>query len=531
MFVPPLVFETSPPVRGPMQSKPVSRALRDSDMALLLGIALVPLVLNLLFINQYGYSRDEFYYLACGAHLDWGYVDHPPLIALVAYLVSKVFGTSLLAIRILPALAQSALVVVTGMIARELGARRFAQCLAAICVALAPIFLFTGHVLSMNCFDFLLWALGSYVLILIFKHDRPKLWLLFGLIAGVGLMNKLSMGFLGAGLVVGLVLKAEWKHFRSKWLWLGGAVAFAIFLPHIIWQIHNGFPTREFIANASAGKLNPISLFGFFKVVALTANPLILPVWLAGLVYLLFARQARPFCSLGWMSLFVFALLIATKEKPTYVAPALPLLMAAGAVAIETLIQRFRPRVLKPAILAAVSLSQAIIVPLFFPVLPVESYLRYAAFLGLEVPAIERHRMGALPQHFADMFGWENLVASVAQVYHRLPSEDRARCAIFATNYGRAGAIDVLGEKYGLPKSICGHNSYFLWGPRNYTGEIMLVIDNDPEGLRERFAEVTVAAKINNKYSMPYESDLPICICRKPNVPLKDLWPRTKRYG
>jgi len=514
-----------------MPSKSFFREFLRSDLAVLFGIALVPLVLHLVFINQYGYSRDEFYYLACGEHLDWGYVDHPPFIALVAFLLSKTLGTSLLAIRILPALVESALVVLTGLMARELGGSRFAQALAALAVALAPVFLFMGHVLSMNAFDYLFWALASVVLILILKYDRPKLWLAFGLIAGVGLMTKYSMGFMGAGLVVGLVFAAQWKHFTSKWLWLGGALALAIFLPHVLWEIRNGFPTREFIANATSGKIIPLSPFGFLKLVTLSANPITLPIWLAGLGYLLLARQARTFRVLGWMSLFVFGLLIATRTKPYYTAPALPLLMAAGGVAIATLLDRCRLLWPKAVVLAAVALGEGILVPLFVPMLPVETYIGYAGFIGLDVPSAERHTIGKLPQHYADMFGWENLVANVARVYNSLPADERAKAAIYTTNYGRAGSIDLFGKRYGLPKSICGHNSYFLWGPRDYTGEVMIVVGGNPEELRQVFGEVTVAARVTNNYSMPYESDLPICICRRLKGSLKDLWPMTKSYG
>jgi len=231
------------------------------------------------------------------------------------------------------------------------------------------------------------------------------------------------------------------------------------------------------------------------------------------------------------ISLFVLLLLIATKSKPYYTAPALPLLMAAGGLAIETLLTRSRFVWPKPAVLAVVALGQVILVPLFVPVLPVETYIRYSTFLGLEVPSGERHKMGRLPQHYADMFGWENLVANVARVYGSLPPDERAVCAIYTTNYGRAGSIDLFGKKYGLPKSICGHNSYYMWGPRDYTGEVMLVIDNNPEELHKVFAEVTVAAQVTNEYSMPYENDVPICICRKPKAPLKNLWPLTKSYG
>ncbi|HTS70896.1 MAG TPA: glycosyltransferase family 39 protein, partial [Terriglobia bacterium] len=272
-----------------MQPRRFARQFLASEMALPFGIALIPLILHLLFINQYGYSRDEFYCLACGEHLEWGYVDHPPFIALAAFLIRNTLGTSLLAIRILPALTVSAVVVLTGRMAQELGGDQFAQALASLAVALAPIFLFTGHIFSMNAFDYFFWALAAYVLILILKYDRPKLWLLFGLIAGVGLMTKYSMGFLGAGLMVGLIAARGWKHFKCKWFWLGGMLAAVIFLPHVIWEIRAGFPTREFIGYASTEKIIPLSPFGFLKLAALSVNPVTLPIWMAGLGYLLVA--------------------------------------------------------------------------------------------------------------------------------------------------------------------------------------------------------------------------------------------------
>jgi hypothetical protein len=206
-------------------------------------------------------------------------------------------------------------------------------------------------------------------------------------------------------------------------------------------------------------------------------------------------------------------------------------MMAAGGVAIATLIDRFRLLWLKSVVLAAVALSQLILVPLFVPVLTIETYIRYARFIGLDVPSGERNKIGRLPQHFADMFGWENLVANVAGVYNSLPPDDRAKCAIYTTNYGRAGAIDLFGRQYELPKCICGHNSYFLWGPRDYTGEVMLVVGDNPEELRKVFEEVIVAVKTASEFSMPYENNVLIMICRKPNVPLKTLWPLTKSYG
>jgi len=215
-----------------------------SDTALLLGIALTALVAQLLVSGRYGYFRDEFYYFACGEHLDWGFVDQPPFVALVAFLVRHLLGESLLAIRFLPAVCNALVILLTGLMARELGGGRFAQWFAALATLIAPVYLIICHVFSMNCFDHVFWALAAYIVIKILKEDRPRLWVLFGLVAGVGLMNKYSVGFLGLGLVAGLVLTPARKYLWSKWLWLGGAIAFLIFLPHILWEEQHGFPTR-----------------------------------------------------------------------------------------------------------------------------------------------------------------------------------------------------------------------------------------------------------------------------------------------
>jgi 4-amino-4-deoxy-L-arabinose transferase-like glycosyltransferase len=261
--------------------------------ALALGNALLHLAVILAGIGSYGYFRDELYYVACGERLAWGYVDHPPLVALVARLATELFGTSPLALRILPILAGSGVVLMTGLLARELGGGRFAQGLAALCVVIAPAYLFTFHILSMNAFDVLLWALGAWVLARIMRLLRTgdrRLWLAFGLIAGLGLLNKWSFLFFGFGVFAGLLLTPARRQLLTPWPWLGGALAGLLALPHVLWQIAHGWPTLEFIANATADKNVALAPGAFLAEQVMQVHPLTLPVWLGGLVFCLAAR-------------------------------------------------------------------------------------------------------------------------------------------------------------------------------------------------------------------------------------------------
>jgi hypothetical protein len=175
-------------------------------------------------------------------------------------------------------------------------------------------------------------------------------------------------------------------------------------------------------------------------------------------------------------------------------------------------------------------LGGALLAPLAIPLLPPETYIRYTKAIGLEQPAIETHELGPLPQIFADQFGWDEMAATVARVYNSLPPEVRARTAIFAQTYGQAGAIDLFGPKYGLPPAISNHQSYFLWGPRGYTGESMIVMDDSQQDLERQFASVQKVAHVYHPYSMPYEH-FDVFYCQGMHQPLAQIWPRLKRWN
>ena len=506
--------------------------------------ASLTLLFHLLTVQGYGYFRDELYHLANAEHLGFGYVEHPPFIGLITALVRATLGDSRFAIRLLPALAAAATVWIGVRLAREFGGGRFARALAGLSLLAMPGLIGTCSILSMNAFDVLCWAACALVVTRILRGGDPRLWLLFGLIAGVGLENKISVLFLGVGIVGGLVLAKRWEAFRSGWLWAGGALAGLIFAPYVVWQALHGWPLLEFMSNARRLKNVDLSFLAFMREQVLMANPLALPVWAAGLAYLFFARAARPFRAIGWIYPVVLAAMLAAGDaKPYYMIPCYTVLFAAGGVAIEGFSRRAealrRPMNLgsivassvRVVVVALVIVGGVVTAPLAKPVLPLETFVRYTRALGLSASSGERQKLGRLPQMYADMQGWPELAQTVADVYRTLPAAERARACVFAQNYGQAGAIDLFGPRLGLPKAISGHNSYYFWGPRDCTGDVLIVIGDNRKRLEELFEQVDLGATYRCADCMPYEATKGIWIVRKlRRGTLQTLWPDFKKF-
>jgi 4-amino-4-deoxy-L-arabinose transferase-like glycosyltransferase len=501
------------------------------DAAFLAFPALASILLHLPFLEKYGWFRDELYYVACGLRPAFGYVDHPPLVAWIARAVWELSGQSHAALRFLSVLTGAAVIFLTGWTAREMGGGRFAQALAAVCALSAPVYLFMFHTFSMNPFDVLFWTLGAFVVARILRTGNGRLWLAFGLVTGLGLLNKHSILFFGFGVVVGLLLTPERRHLRERWIWLGGAIAAALALPHVLWQISNGWPTAEFIHNATTYKNVALSPFAFAAEQVMQMNPFTAVVWIAGLGWLLIGRNGRPFRVLGWMYVAAFAVLISQSSKAYYLAPAYPVLFAAGGTALESGVWRLRAGVLRPALAGALLIlllaGGAIGAPLVVPMLSIPDLIRYQNALGIHPSAGERQRLGDLPQHFADMHGWPEMVAEVARVYRSLPPAEQAKAGVFGQNYGEAGAIEILGRAAGLPPAMSGHNNYFLWGPQA-TGEVLIVLGGDEEDNRAACPRLERAGTVRCEHCMPYEDDLPVWLCR--GADLRRLWPRLKEF-
>lgn len=504
--------------------------------ALVGALALAKLALHLAAAGVYGFFIDELYFLACGEHLAWGYVDFPPLTAVQAWLARHLFGDSAYAIRLFPALAGAGLVLVAGAMARRLGGGRFAQALAALCVLVAPVYLAFSTYLSMNPVDALVWAGCAYVVLRMAQTGDTRLWLAFGLLAGIGLLNKHTMLVYGFAVVVGLLLTPQRRLLASPWLLAGGLLAAAIAAPNALWELRHGFPHAELIANIEkSGRDGRMGFLAFWQSELLFLNPLAAPVWIAGLAGLFFSRTLAVARPLGWAFVVAIACLFATtpgSHKSYYAAAAYPILIAAGAVVLERATTGRVVRRGRLAYAGALAAAGVLIAPSVVPLLPAETYLRYARATGIGQPRLENRATNAMPQLFADRFGWPEMVGTVARVYGSLPADERARTGIFANDFGQAGAIDFYGPRLGLPKAISGHLTYWYWGPRDYTGESLIVLGERREELEREFEEVRAMAEVGHPYAMRQEH-FTVFLCRRPRGgwTLRETWPKVKNWS
>src|SRR5260370_6038961 len=461
-----------------------SSFLADGMLVVLL-LALANFLLHLYFNNRYGYFRDEFNYMACGDHLAWGYVDHPPLIPFLIRLSRRLLGDSLRSIRFIPALASSLLIVQTAAIARDLAGLRYALLLSAICALIAPQYLSNGSLLGTNCLEPNLWMGCAYFAILAIKRNHPRYWLWFGVFAGLGMGEQYSIALLGLGIVVGLLVTVQRRVFGNRWIWLGALAALLIFLPNLRWNIHYHWPFLELMRNIKAeGRDVVLGPLQYFFQQTLLVHPLTAPIWITGLLALFFSWQLKSYRFLGWTYLLCYAVLFALHGKNYYLAPIYPMLLAAGAVVIESAVEQPRRTWLKPAIIIILLASGAHLMPVVVPVLSPDGFIAYMKYLPFRLPGMEHsHASATLPQWYSHQFGWQEIVAETAQAWDRIPAEERHDCGIFAQDYGQAGSIDFFGPRYGLPHALSGHQTYYLWGPQGYSGNCMIVLDDEIEVL------------------------------------------------
>jgi 4-amino-4-deoxy-L-arabinose transferase-like glycosyltransferase len=500
-----------------------------TGMAIVWAIALAKFIFHIYFNNRYGYFRDEFNYIACGDHLGWGYVDQPPLIPFLTHISRAVLGDSLRAIRFVPALATSLLVVQAALIVRELGGKTYALLLTAIAVALAPQYLSNGSLLGTNCLEPTLWMGCAYFVILAIKRNDPRYWLWFGVVAGIGLEEKYSIALFGFAIVVGLLLTEQRRVLLNKWIWFGGLAAFLIFLPNLLWNIHYHWPFLQLMRGIREEHRDVVLPAGqYFIQQTLLVNPLTAPIWITGLIAFLFWKPLKPYRVLGISYLVCYTTFFLLHGKNYYLAPIYPMLLAAGAVVIESALHRPKLGWLKATIVVVLVASAIHLLPITVPVLSPDKFLAYTKTLPFKLPIMEHsHARAALPQWYADQFGWKEIVEETAVAWNKLRPAERSDCGIFAQDYGQAGAIDFLGRQYGLPKSLSGHQTWYLWGPRGYSGDCMIVLGDSRETLETLFKNVEhVGTSADNPYALEKQIDVFICRGSKFGT-IADLW-RTK---
>ncbi|MBA2362349.1 MAG: glycosyltransferase family 39 protein [Chloroflexia bacterium] len=515
-------------LRGTARHTPLTTTL---SMLFALGGVLVLLHIVATVVFGYGYFRDELYYLVCGQRLAWGYIDHPPLTPAIARVVVSTLGDSVVALRLLPAFAGAGVVVLAGLMARQLGGGRWAQLLAGLAALVPPVYLATTSIFTTISFDHFFWALCAFLVVRLLATDNPRYWLAIGVVLGVGGLNKHNIALLGIGLAAGLLLTRTREHLSTRWPWLGVLAALLVVLPHLIWQAANGWPVLEFAANAATGKQVRMSPPEFLIEQVVSLHPVTLPIWLMGLGYFLFGRTSRRYRLIAWAYLVPLGVLLATGAgRADYLSPAYPVLFAGGAVAIERLLSRRGVGWLRPVLPIVLLLGGLAVLPAGIPLLPAGAMAQYAGATGLSERELEQGKTASLPQWYADQFGWEELVIAVADVRDTLPPEERATVKVLTGNYGEAGAIDILGRESGLPHAISGHNTYHLWGPGPEPTGTVIAVGLPLSRLQEVFGSVEQAGVVRCVYCMDYENNLPVYIARNPKRPLAEVWDVFKHY-
>ncbi|MFP6639588.1 MAG: glycosyltransferase family 39 protein [Myxococcota bacterium] len=479
----------------------------------------------------YGIFGDEFYYLACAAHPDFGYVDHPPLSIWILAGWTGLVGDSLASLRVFPALVGAASVIFAGVLARELGGRGPAQVLTAIVVALAPVNLVVHGYYSMNSVDVLVWMIAFVLISSALRTGSSGHWFALGALLGIGLLNKITVLWLGAGLLAGLLVTPHRRVFRTAGPWIAGALAALLFLPHILWQVENGWPTAEFIRVATTQKMLPVPPLELFTQQILVWNPLVFPLWLVGGVSLLRRNGDDAGRVLATIFVVTAAILIVNgTSRPNYLALAMPPLIAAGAIAAEraTLQRRLRwPMPVATALIAVVGLAST---PLTLPVLSVPDLIELKGAFEVGAPKMENREVDALDPHFADMLGWEEIVDTVADVYLSLPPEDRASAGILAVSYSEAGAIDRLGAGRGLPGAISPHNNYWQWGTGETDGSVMVIAGGPIELWEPYWDSIEEAAVWDCGSCLPGRNHSKVYVAREPLSSMDQIWRALRRY-
>ncbi len=467
--------------------------------------------------GRYGFHRDELYFLECGRHLAWGYPDQPPFVPLVARLMADLAPGSLVVLRLPSAFASASLVVLTGLLARELGADRSGQALAAASIAVASMTMATGHLLSTTTFDLPVWALLCWLVVRILRQGDQRLWVAVGLVTGLGLTDSDLVAFLMFAVVAGLLIVGPRRHLASGWLYVGGAIALALWAPYLIWQATHGWPELAVSRSiADGGSGTSVSRWALLPEQLVLVSPYLAPVWIVGLVRLLRDRAMRWCRALGVAYIVLAVVFVATGGKTYYLGGMLPVALAAGAQPTVDWSRR-GPSRRKRLVATAVVLSLTAI-PVTLPVLPV-GVLRHTPIVSLNYDA-------------GETVGWPTYVSEIAGVYASLPPAERPLTVVLASNYGEAGAVDLYGPADRLPPVYSGQNAYWYWGPPPASSTTALAVGFDRSKLAPICGTLLLAAHLDNHLGIDdQEQGAPVWVCSRLRSPWKATWQSLRDFG
>jgi 4-amino-4-deoxy-L-arabinose transferase-like glycosyltransferase len=506
--------------------------------------ALVAIHLLVAVVAPYGFHRDEFLYMAMGRNLQLFAMDFPPLIAILSELQRGLLGDSVWSLRLAPALAHGATVLLTALMTARLGGGAYAQLLAMLAAATAPLFLRAGSLFQPVVFDQLWWTLALYALVRVAEESRDgrfeavaskrdrgsgRHWILLGIACGFGLLTKFSILFFGVATLAAIGVN------RRGWLltpgpWVAASLALVIGAPSWIGQLRLGFPVISQMDSLREGQLDRIGYGDFLAELVLMHGPGAFLLAAIGAAALVASTRFTRCRVVGWSCLLAILLIMGMRGKPYYVGPVFPTLYAAGAVVVADQFARIgRSGMVHAARAAAVLLVvgwSAALLPVVLAVFPPEPTARFASAVGVtSATTTNQGVVLPLPQDHADMLGWEEKVARVAAVYNALDANEKLAAVIVPSNYGQAGAIDFYGPRFGLPRARAPIGSYWFWGPGEKPGDVVIAIGGEAEDLQGFCGELALATRIDERWVVPEERNLAIWICRRPPRTLQEIWP------
>jgi 4-amino-4-deoxy-L-arabinose transferase-like glycosyltransferase len=491
------------------------------------------LVYSSSFIKGYGYFIDEFYFIACSNNPAFGYVDHPPLAPIILMLYKSIFGDSLYSIRIIPALVFFFTIILAGIITREMGGKKTAQTIAAFCIFASPLFPVFSTFYSMNVFEPLLCGISIYYILKMINEENLKYWIHIGIVFGFLLLNKHTAALYIVFIVLSLLITKNRKLLFSKEFMYAILISLVIFSPNIMWQIRNDFPSLEFYRNIMTNKNVPVPFIEFIKTQIFVYNPFILPIWFTGILYLIFSKKVDKYRFPGLMFVFVFLFFLFThSSRFDRTAFAYIGVFAGGAIFTEDFISRYKYKWIFLSYGILVIVFNVVFIPVFVPFLSYENTEKLTRMLNIKTE-LESGNRPLIFQTLADRIGWQERVDMLGGLYQSLPEEQKRRTVIAADNYGMAGALELLGRKYGIVNVVCGHNNYFLWSKERLHGDVLMQLTRkgNLEGLKESFGEVdSTGVYFDNPYCTMHERNLTVYICRKPKYPYEELLERGKVY-